>query len=126
MKLLLAIILFTGISYLFLSGCGKNQNPFNGNVYFHDADSLAFIAGFDNDTLYYIIRGPKVNQSHKSKYTSKKISDSSYVIEVEKKPVFWTKNTWDIVLPADKNDKGFYSAESRNYYKYSPDKNILR
>lgn len=119
-------LVFTAILYIAISGCGKKNNPFNGNVYFHDADSLAFIAGFDNDTLYYIIRGPKVNQSHKSKYTSKKIDDSTYTIELEKKPVFWVKNTWDIVLPKDKNDKGFYSAESRNYYQYSPDKNILR
>ncbi len=126
MKLFFTFTLFIGISILALQGCGKKQDPFNGNVYYHDADSLAFIAGFDNDTLYYIIRGPKVNQSHKTKYASEKISDSSYVVKVEKKPVFWTKDTWDIVLPADKNDKGFYSAESRNYYKYSADKNILR
>ena len=48
------------LGYLLLpSGCGKKTDPFNGNVYFHDADSLAFIAGFDKDTLYYIINKNK-------------------------------------------------------------------
>ncbi len=118
-------LLLTATIYIAISGCGKNNDPFKGNVYFHDADSLAFIAGFDNDTLYYIIRGPKLNQSHKSKYKIKQLNDSSYLLEVEKKPVFWDKNIWEIVKGKG-DDKGFYSAESRNYYQYSPDKNILR
>jgi hypothetical protein len=75
---------------------------------------LAFIAGFDNDTLYYIIRGPKLNQSHKTKYKIEQLNDSAYLVEVEKKPVFWDKSTWEIVSGKG-DDKGFYSAESRNY-----------
>jgi hypothetical protein len=113
------------IAFLIVTGCGKNQNPFAGNVYYHDADSLAFITGFEVDTLYYIVRGPTFNQSHKSKYTSTMLNDSTYRIELTVKPPFWEKNTWDIVLPQDKNDKGFYSADSRNYYQIS-DKSILR
>ena len=122
-KILITFFFFI-ISIVSLSGCGKS-NPLNGNVYFHDADSLSYIAGFDNDTLYYIIRGPKLNQSHKTKYTVKKEDDSTYTIEVEKKPIFWEKNTWKVIVGKEK-EKGFFSAESRNYYQYSPDKNILR
>lgn len=104
------------------SGCGKKADVFGGNVYFHDADSLAYIAGFDNDTLYYIIRGPKQNMSHKSKYSVTKKDDTTFTITLTDKPPFWEKETWDVVL----KDKGFYSAESKNYYQYSADKNILR
>ncbi|MBK8551525.1 MAG: hypothetical protein IPL53_10885 [Ignavibacteria bacterium] len=125
MKNLFLSVFITSVLYILISGCGKKDDPFTGNVYFHDADSLAFIAGFDKDTLFYIIRGPKLNQSHKTKYKMEKVNDSTYLVEVEKKPVFWEKNTWEIVHGKG-DDKGFYSAESRNYYQYSPDKNILR
>ncbi len=123
MKKFIPSFLFFAVSILLISGCVKKNDILNGNVYFHDADSLSYIAGFDKDTLFYIIRGPKLNMSHKTKYKLNKVNDSTYVIEVTDKPKFWDKNTWEIVMG---KDKGFYSSESKNYYKYSPDKNILR
>ncbi|MEO8664546.1 MAG: hypothetical protein ABI462_03540 [Ignavibacteria bacterium] len=123
MKKFISPFLIASACFLMISGCGKKSDPFSGNVYFHDADSLSYIAGFDKDTLYYIIRGPKLNMSHKTPYKINKVNDTTFVVEVTEKPKFWDKNTWEIVLG---KDKGFYSAESRNFYQYSPDKNILR
>ena len=111
------------IAFLIVTGCGKNQNPFAGNVYYHDADSLAFITGFEVDTLYYIVRGPTFNQSHKSKYTSTMLNDSTYRIELTVKPPFWEKNTWEIVV---NDSKGFFSKESRKYYKLYSDSMIVK
>ena len=123
MKKLIPPFLFLTSVIILMTGCGKKNDFLSGNVYFHDADSLSYIAGFDKDTLYYIIRGPKLNMSHKTRYKLEKKNDTTYVVEVTEKPKFWDKNTWEIVLG---KDKGFYSAESGNYYQYSPDKNILR
>jgi len=123
MKKLLPSFLLLAASMFMIIGCEKKNDVLRGNVYFHDADSLSYIAGFDKDTLYYIIRGPKLNMSHKTGYKLNKVNDSTFVVEVAEKPKFWDKPTWEIVMG---KDKGFYSAESKNYYKYSPDKNILR
>lgn len=109
-----------------LSGCSNRSTKLIGNVYTFQDDSLRFVAGFDQDTLFFTVKD-MMNDSvkvafHKSKYKINKVDDSTFIVEVEKKPKFWEKNTWEIVI---ENDNGLYTVGSKRHYKKSDDRNSL-
>ncbi len=116
------------ISFL-ISGCSKNRSAkLIGNVYTFQDDSLRFVAGFDQDSLFYTVKD-MMNESlkvafHKSKYKINQVNDSDYIVILETKPRFWETNTWEIVI--DNNGRGLYSANSKRYFKLTDDKNVLK
>ena len=118
------LILSSVVILILLSGCGAdNFKKILGKTYIYEDTSYTFTAGFDKDTLYYIIKDPQRPYFYRTKYKSKKINDSTFNITVEKKPAQWQKDTWDIIV----NDgNGFKSAESKNYYRLYADSMLIK
>lgn len=107
------------ISFVILS-CNKNTN-FNkivGKVYFYKDSVYELTAGFDKDTLYYIMKDQGPPRFHKSKYKLKKVNDTTFQLQLSNKPKFWEKDTWEIVV---KGDKEIYSSETNKIYKIYSD-----
>jgi len=108
-------------------GCSNRSAKLIGNVYTFQDDSVRFVAGFDNDTLFYTVKDMLHESlkvaSHRSKYIFQKINDSTFVVELATKPKFWETNTWEIII--DDKD-GLYSAKSKRYFKKTGDKNSMK
>jgi hypothetical protein len=102
------------MTFLIISGCQTKFDKLVGKVYIYEDSVYTFTAGFDKDTLYYIMKDAQRPYFHRSQYKTTKVNDSTFVLELTKKPAFWQKNTWEIVI---RDDKGFESKESKNYYK---------
>ena len=118
------IIIFTVVS-LISSGCSKdNFKRLNGKAYLYKDSIYEFTAEFDKDTLYYIMKDERRPFFHRSKFKVKKIDDTTYTLTLEKKPAFWTKDSWDIIVK--ENEKGFRSKESGNYYNLYVDSLIVK
>lgn len=104
-------------------------DKFSGKIFYYYDDSTKLIAGFEKDTLYYVLRvkspvSPmEVPVGHKSKYALNKTNDSTYVITLENKPRFWEKNTWEVVL---RDPNTLYSVESGKIYLRTEDKSLLK
>ncbi|MEO6694859.1 MAG: hypothetical protein ABIY50_06120 [Ignavibacteria bacterium] len=112
------ILLITGFIFIF-SSCQKNRfDKLIGRVYYHEDSIFQMTAGFDKDTIYYIMKDSLRPLFHRSKYKSKKIDDSTYLLELTDKPKFWEKNSWEIIV---RDDKGFVSKESKRYYRLYSD-----
>lgn len=119
-----SVLIFISV---FVPGCSNRSSGLIGNVYTFQDDSLRFVAGFDQDTLLFTVKD-LMNDSlkvafHKTKYKINKVDDSTFIIEVEKKPKFWEKNTWEIVID---NNNGLYTTGSKRYYKKSDNRNDLK
>lgn len=123
LPLLPEFFLIITVLFFLVSGCNSNLDKIKGKVYLYEDSIYTFTAGFDKDTLYYIMKDAQRPYFHRSKYTSKKVDDSTFIIELTDKPKFWEKNTWEIVV---KDDKGFFSKESRKYYKLYSDSMIVK
>ncbi len=123
LPLLPKFFLIITVLFFLVSGCNSNLDKIKGKVYLYEDSIYTFTAGFDKDTLYYIMKDAQRPYFHRSKYTSKKVDDSTFIIELTDKPKFWEKNTWEIVV---KDDKGFFSKESRKYYKLYSDSMIVK
>lgn len=123
LPLLPEFFLIITVLIFLVSGCNSNLDKIKGKVYLYEDSIYTFTAGFDKDTLYYIMKDAQRPYFHRSKYTSKKVDDSTFIIELTDKPKFWEKNTWEIVV---KDDKGFFSKESRKYYKLYSDSMIVK
>ncbi len=104
---------------LFTQGCSDNGSSLVGKVYTYSDSLITLTAGFDKDSLFYVVKDSVRILSHKSKYKIQRINDSTFIAELEIKPQFWEKNTWEFVI--DK-DRGIYSTESKKYYKLAEDK----
>lgn len=113
-KNLLIALAFIFINVLLLSGCKNKLEEVKKRVYLYQDTTLTLTAGLDKDTLYYIMKDQGPPRFHKTPYKSKKINDSTFVIEVTNKPKFWDKNTWEIIV---RNENEFVSAESGKVYK---------
>jgi len=113
-KLIFSII---GLMFLF-SSCQNKFNKLVGKVYYYEDSIFQMTAGFDNDTIYYIMKDSLRPLFHRSNYKSKKINDSTFLLELTDKPTFWDKNTWEIIV---RDDKGFVSKESQRYYRLYSD-----
>ena len=113
-KLIFSII---GLMFLF-SSCQNKFNKLVGKVYYYEDSIFQMTAGFDNDTIYYIMKDSLRPLFHRSNYKSKKINDSTFLLELTDKPTFWDKNTWEIIV---RDDKGFVSKESKRYYRLYSD-----
>jgi len=118
-KLLLSVI----VLMILVSGCNSKFDKIIGKTYLFEDSVFAFTAGFDKDTLFYIMKDAQRPYFHKTKYKSTKINDSTYSIEVTNKPKFWDKNVWEIIV---NDDKGFISKDSRKYYKIYSDSMIIK
>ena len=112
LPLLPKFFLLSAVLFFLVSGCKTNMDNIIGKVYLYEDSVFTFTAGFDKDTLYYIMKDAQRPYFHRSKYTSKKVDDSTFLIELTDKPKFWEKNTWEIVV---NDSKGFFSKESRKY-----------
>ena len=123
LPLLPKFFLLSAVLFFLVSGCKTNMDNINGKVYLYEDSVFTFTAGFDKDTLYYIMKDAQRPYFHRSKYTSKKVDDSTFIIELTDKPKFWEKNTWEIVV---NDSKGFFSKESRKYYKLYSDSMIVK
>lgn len=118
------IILSSVVILILLSGCGEdNFKKILGKTYIYEDTSYAFTAGFDKDTLYYIIKDPQRPYFYRTKYKTEKLNDSTFHITVEKKPNQWPKDTWDIIVT---DGNGFKSAESKNYYRLYADSMLIK
>lgn len=118
------ILLFAVVSLL-SAGCSKNNfKRLNGKAYLYKDSVYEFTAEFDKDTLYYIMKDERRPFFHRSKFKVKKIDDTTFSLTLEKKPQFWTKDTWDIIVK--ENEKGFRSKESGNYYNLYVDSLIVK
>jgi len=116
---LLPKFIFCPIVLIFLfSSCQTRFDKLVGKVYYYEDSIFQMTAGFDKDTIYYIMKDSLRPLFHRSKYKSKKINDSTFMLELTDKPKFWDKNTWEIIVP---NDKGFLSKESQRYYRLYSD-----
>lgn len=111
-------ILVTIYVIISLTGCKNNFSQLVGKVYLYEDSVVTLTAGFDNDTLFYIMKDIRQPFFFKAPYESRKIDDSTFEIKVSQKPNFWEKDTWEIVI---KNDKEFTSKESRKTYKIYSD-----
>lgn len=120
---IIKLILTIPVMLILFSGCQSRFDKIKGKVYLYEDSIYAFTAGFDNDTLYYIMKDAQRPYFHRSKYKSKKINDSTFLIELTDKPKFWEKNTWEIVIH---DEKGFSSRESNKYYKLYSDSFIVK
>src|SRR4030095_3160273 len=120
--LLPKIILLSVVALFLFSSCGNNFKKIIGKTYIYEDSIFTFTAGMDKDTLYYIMKDSLRPYFHRSKYTYKKIDDSTYEIKVEKKPMFWDKDTWEIVVM--KNGE-FYSKESKKKYRLYADSMLI-
>ncbi|HMS64039.1 MAG TPA: hypothetical protein PKD83_02160 [Ignavibacteria bacterium] len=116
-------ILFLTVLILLLSGCSNNFKKITGKTYIYEDSLFTFTAGFDNDTLYYIIKDTQRPYFYRTKYKLNKINDSTFNILVEKKPKQWPKDTWDIIVT---DGNGFKSAESKNYYRLYADSMLIK
>jgi len=113
---LLPKFIFSMIVLMFLfSSCKTKFDKLVGKVYYYEDSIFQMTAGFDNDTLYYIMKDSLRPLFHRSRYKSKKINDSTFLLELTEKPKFWDKNTWEIIV---RDDKGFVSKESNRYYRH--------
>lgn len=118
------ILLFAAVSLL-STGCKKsNFKRLNGKAYLYKDSVYEFTAEFDKDTLYYIMKDERRPFFHKSKFSVTKIDDTTFTLKLEKKPPFWTKETWDIIVK--ENEQGFRSKESGNYYNLYVDSLIVK
>lgn len=113
MKNFIIILLFIGINILLLSGCKNKFNSIENKVYYYEDSVYQFTAGFSNDTLYYIMKDQGPPRFHKTPFKAEKINDSTFSIWVEKKPKFWEKDTWEIIV---NNENAITSAESNKRY----------
>lgn len=110
-----------------MTGC--NKEPFAGKIFYYYDDSTKLIAGFEKDTMYYVLRTKspvspmEVPIGHKSKYTTTKKDDSTYIFRLEQKPRFWEKDTWEVVL---RDPKTLYSVESGKIYIETKDRSLLK
>lgn len=123
MKSLPVFILIYFAAVFIVAGCGNNFKKLNGKAYLYKDTVYEFTAEFDNDSLYYIMKDAQRPYFHKSKFKLKKVDDSTFTLELEKKPPFWAKNTWDIIVH---EGSGFRSKESGNYYKLYSDSLIVK
>jgi hypothetical protein len=120
---------FLSAAYIVIALAGCSREPLVGKIFYYYDDSSKLIAGFEKDTLYYVLRQKspvspqEIAVAHKSKYTMTKTSDSSVMITLEKKPTFWEKNTWEIVL---RDPNTIYSVESGKIYRKTEDKSLLK
>lgn len=115
MKNYIQIFLFIAFNILLLSGC-KSQSKFNSienKVYYYEDTVYQLTAGFSNDTLFYIMKDQGPPKFHKTPYKLNKVNDSTFTVIVEKKPKFWDKDSWDIIV---NNENAFTSAESNKRY----------
>jgi hypothetical protein len=120
---LLPKIIFLSVVALFLfTSCGNNFKKIIGKTYIYEDSIFTFTAGMDKDTLYYIMKDSLRPYFHRSKYTYKKVDDSTFEIKVEKRPMFWDKDTWEIVVM--KNGE-FYSKESKKKYRLYADSMLI-
>ncbi len=116
---------------LIIAGGCKNisEETVKGKMYYYYDDSSKLIAFFNNDTLYYVLRTKspvsplEVPIAHKSKYTIRKVDDSTFTVELENKPRFWEKATWDIVI---RDPSTIVSVESGKVYNETKDKSLLK
>lgn len=116
--------LFSFVLIILLSGCGEdNFKKIIGKTYIYEDTAYTFTAGFDKDTLYYIIKDAQRPYFYRTKYKLNKINDSTFNIAVEKKPKQWAKDTWSITVT---NGNGFTSTESKNYYKLYADSMLIK
>ncbi len=116
MKNIYSILFFLLINVILLSGCSNKFKDLVGKVYLYQDSVYTFTAAFDKDTLYYIMKDQGPPRFHKTPYKTKKINDSTFVLEVSNKPKFWEKDTWEIVV---RNNNEFISGESgKPYYIY--------
>lgn len=99
-----------------LSACQDKFLKLDGNVYIYRNGPEKQTVGFDKNTVYLKWDDSLGVSTFQSKYTIRYTSDSTAIIELEKKPEFWESNKWDIVID---RDKGFYSVISKKYYKLS-------
>ncbi|MDZ4712900.1 MAG: hypothetical protein SGI89_11335 [bacterium] len=113
MKNFILFFLFTTAAMLMLAGCKDKFNAIEGKVYYYEDTVYQFTAGFDNDTMYYIMKDQGPPRFHKSPFTAKKVNDSVFTIQVTSKPKFWEKDTWEITV---RNDNEFLSTESGKKY----------
>lgn len=99
---------------ILITGCQTKFDKLIGKVYIYEDSIFTFTAGFDKDTLYYIMKDAQRPYFHKSPYKAEKVDDSTYILKLTKKPTFWEKDTWEIVI---RDENGFTSKESKKYYK---------
>ncbi|MBS1518096.1 MAG: hypothetical protein JSS91_08405 [Bacteroidetes bacterium] len=111
------------LAFVFIAGCRNNFDNLNGRVFLYKDSVYEFTAGFDKDTLFYIMKDARRPFFHKTTFKKKKVDDSTFIITVKDKPKFWDKDTWEIVVT---DDKGFRSKESGNYYNLYSDSLIVK
>lgn len=107
----------------FSSGCKNNFDNLNGKVFLYKDSIYEFTAGFDKDTLFYIMKDERMPRFHKTTFTKKKVDDSTFLLTLKEKPNFWEKDSWEIVVT---DSKGFRSKESGNYYLLYSDSLIVK
>ncbi len=111
-------ILISAYVIISFTSCKNNFNQIIGKVYYYEDSTVALTAGFDDDTLFYIMKDERQPYFFRAPYTAKKIDDSTFEIKVAEKPKFWEKDTWEIVV---RNDREIISKESRKVYKLYSD-----
>lgn len=112
-------IIFGMIMLMFLfSSCQNKFDKLIGKVYYYEDSIFQMTAGFDKDTIYYIMKDSLRPLFHRSKYKINKIDDSTFILDLSEKPKFWDKKTWEIIV---RDDKGFISKESKRYYRLYSD-----
>jgi len=111
------------VIFVIASGCKNNFDNLNGKVFLYKDSVYEFTAGFDKDTLFYIMKDERMPRFHKTTFTKKKVDDSTFLLTVKDQPKFWEKNTWEIVVT---DEKGFRSKESGNYYYLYSDSLIVK
>ncbi|HUU88944.1 MAG TPA: hypothetical protein VMX17_14510 [Candidatus Glassbacteria bacterium] len=108
------LLIILSMAFLIVSGCQDDILTLKGNVFLYEDGADKIFVGFSEEEIYLKWDDSLGVDSYQGSYTLNYIDDTTVVVEVKEKPKYWKANTWKIIIDGK---KGFYSEDSKKYYK---------